>query len=86
MGWSVENYRGQKNNRMIRLMDFQGYNIQSLARETGVSDKAIWCMIQGGSYPRLDTLLLICHTLNCTIDYLYPMNYNGNIFLKEDKI
>jgi transcriptional regulator with XRE-family HTH domain len=76
MDWCVENYKGNQNTRLLQLMGYKGYTIRSLAEETGVSEKTLWCMIQGRSYPRLDTILLVCHTLNCTIDYLYPMDYN----------
>lgn len=78
MQWSVEQYKGHENARLIKLMDYQGYTMQKLARESGVSQKALWQVANGRTYPRVDTLLLICKTLNCSIDYLFPIDYNGD--------
>lgn len=74
MNWSVEKYRDLENARLIQLMDKRGLTLQSLAESAGISEKTLWCIAKGKSYPRLDTLLLICHALNCSMDYLYPMD------------
>lgn len=76
MDWQVEQYRGHENARLIQLMDYQGYSIPKLAKASGVSQKALWAVVNGRTYPRIDTLLLICKTLNCKIDYLFPIDYN----------
>lgn len=73
---SVESYKGSPNLRMIQLMNSKGYNLHTLAEVSTVSEKTLWSMLKGRSYPRLDTILLVCYSLNCTIDYLYPTNYN----------
>jgi DNA-binding XRE family transcriptional regulator len=76
MDWSVEFYKGQTNKNLVKLMDFHGHTIPSLSQASGVSEKTIWSMIHGRYYPRLDNVILVAHSLNCTIDYLYPINYN----------
>jgi transcriptional regulator with XRE-family HTH domain len=76
MDWSVNDFLGQPNKNLIRFMDFHGYTVSTLAEAAGVSQTAVWRIVNGRTYPRLDTILLICNTLNCTIDNLYPMNYN----------
>jgi transcriptional regulator with XRE-family HTH domain len=77
VGWSVEQYKGHENARLIKLMDYKGYTMQRLSRESGVSQKALWQVVNGRTYPRVDTLLLICKVLNCSIDYLFPIEYTG---------
>lgn len=73
MGWQVENYKGYENKRLIKVMDKQGYNLRTLAEATGISERALWEIMKGRSFPRLDTILIICHTLETTIDSLYPL-------------
>jgi DNA-binding Xre family transcriptional regulator len=79
MTWSVENYKGQENNRLIVLMTNKGFTLQTLAKESGISEKTLWSMIKGRSFPRLDTILLICKSLNCTMDELYPIDYTKHV-------
>lgn len=74
MSWDVTLYKGRPNTRLILLMDFKGYTLDSLAAVAQVSPKAIWNMRQGLTYPRLDTVLCICRALGCTADYLYPVH------------
>lgn len=74
MAWQVEQYKGQPNIRLIGLMKDKGFSDEKLSKVCGVSEKTIQAIRLGKYWPRLDSVLLICKALNCTIDTLYPLN------------
>lgn len=73
MGWRVENYKGEENSRLVAIMHRQGYNLRTFSEATGVSERALWEIMKGRSFPRMDTVLIICHTLKTSIDSIYPI-------------
>lgn len=74
MGWKVERYKGQPNQYLIALMKEKGLSDEKLAALSGVSEKTIQAIRLGKYWPRLDSVLLICHALNCSVDYLFPID------------
>lgn len=76
MAFSVENYKGTPNNNLIKMMDYKGYSINTLSKASGISTKTIWLMMHGKGFPRIDTIMIICETLKCKVDEIYPIDYN----------
>lgn len=73
LGWSAESFKNVENERLIGLMRKKGWSIDRLAAESGVSDRTILSMRKGKYSPRLDSVILVCRALNCTINDVYPI-------------
>lgn len=72
--WQVERYKGKPNYRLMSIMKEQGFTDEELAKAAGISEKTVQALRLGRHWPRLDSILLICNALNCSVDTLYPMD------------
>lgn len=59
--------------RLYSEMISQGYDYNSLADRSQVSDRTIYAIVHGETNPRIDTALLIARALGRSLDYLYPL-------------
>lgn len=67
---ALSEFQNQFPERLRTLLKKRGYKNKDFAEKSGMSNDNLSLYVNGKSYPRADTLILMCKTLECSADYL----------------
>lgn len=70
----LNNFDNEFPHRLKLLLRKKKMPQYKFAKEIGISPDIITKYVNGGSYPRADTLIMMCKKLGCSADYLLGLS------------